>query len=513
MTAVLEVSATQLPPLWPTTRSNSIRAWPAQTIDLTSGELRINKSLDIVGFSAKPVVIDGNDTFRVFTINNGVSVDLSGLEIAHGAIWDGGGIYNYGTLSITDCTVSKCSAALGGGIYNSGLLTITDSTISRNSVRVDGGGIYNRGSLMITGSTIWGNSYGQDGYGGGIYNRGSLMITGSTIWGNSCEQHGYGGGICSSGSLTIAGSTIAGNSATLGGGVCLWGPATLNNSIVADNTCSGSPDIYGEVTAQYCLIESNTGVSISGTGNIIGQDPLLSTLGYYGGPTQTIPLLSGSPAINAGSNALIPSGVTEDQRGEARISGGTVDIGAYESQPLTLTVDTAVDENDGDYAPGDLSLREAVGLANTFSNTTITFASSLSGSTITLIATLGQLNLTNTTGTTAIVGLGADELIISGNNACRIFNIASGVTANISGLEITNGKASNGAGVFNCGTLSVTDCAISKNSSSGYNGGGIYHTGGSLVITGSTISENSAYSGGGIFMRGWFAGDYRQHNQ
>ena len=51
-----------------------------------------------------------------------------------------------------------------------------------------------------------------------------------------------------------------------------------------------------------------------------------------GGPTQTIALVAGSPAINAGSNALVPNGVTTDQRGPGypRIALGTVDIGAYE---------------------------------------------------------------------------------------------------------------------------------------------------------------------------------------
>ena len=51
-----------------------------------------------------------------------------------------------------------------------------------------------------------------------------------------------------------------------------------------------------------------------------------------------MPPLPGSPAIGAGSTALIPSGITTDQRGEPRIVNGTVDIGAVESQGYTLTV-------------------------------------------------------------------------------------------------------------------------------------------------------------------------------
>jgi fibronectin-binding autotransporter adhesin len=61
-------------------------------------------------------------------------------------------------------------------------------------------------------------------------------------------------------------------------------------------------------------------------------DPLLGALASNGGPTQTMLLLAGSPAINKGSNALIPAGVVTDQRGYKRIFNTTVDIGAVERQ-------------------------------------------------------------------------------------------------------------------------------------------------------------------------------------
>ena len=67
-------------------------------------------------------------------------------------------------------------------------------------------------------------------------------------------------------------------------------------------------------------------------------NPLLAPLGDYGGPTQTMALLPGSPAIDAGNNALIPAGVTTDQRGPPRIVNGTVDIGAFESSGFTIAV-------------------------------------------------------------------------------------------------------------------------------------------------------------------------------
>ena len=96
------------------------------------------------------------------------------------------------------------------------------------------------------------------------------------------------------------------------------GTTTLGNTIVAGTASRrDSPDLSGQVTANYCLIQNTTGATFaSGSGNnITGQNPKLSPLADNGGPTQTMALLTGSLAVDAGSNALIPSGVTTDQRG------------------------------------------------------------------------------------------------------------------------------------------------------------------------------------------------------
>ena len=71
-------------------------------------------------------------------------------------------------------------------------------------------------------------------------------------------------------------------------------------------------------------------------GNQVGvANPGLGALTNNGGPTQTIALLPGSPAVDAGSNAL--DGLEFDQRGLARVFNGTIDIGAYELQPALVT--------------------------------------------------------------------------------------------------------------------------------------------------------------------------------
>jgi len=297
------------------------------------------------------------------------TLTLTNTTLTGNSASNGGGIYNsdFGTATLTNSTLSGNSASGGGGIDNRGTATLTNSTLSGNSAGYSGG-IYNRGTatLTLTNSTLSGNSAG--GSGGGIENRGTATLTNSTLSGNSAYN---GGGIknLSQAMLTLTNSTLSGNSAGAGGGIFNNGTATLNNTIVANSPSGGDVDNNsGTLTGSHNLIEDGSG----GLADTIVADPKLGPLANNGGPTQTMALLAGSPAINAGSNALAvdPSNngqpLTTDQRGVpfARIAGGTVDIGAYEVQTLHLVVDTTADENNGNYGPGDLSLREAITLAN-----------------------------------------------------------------------------------------------------------------------------------------------------
>ena len=147
--------------------------------------------------------------------------------------------------------------------------------------------------------------------------------------------------------MTVVNCTIADNSR---GGINNAGTATLDNTIVALNTNGGTAadDISGSVSTSsgYNLIGTGgSGGLVNGVnGNQVGvANPGLGALAEYGGPTQTIALLPGSPAIDAGSNALAvdASGnpLTTDQRGAGypRVVNGTVDIGAFESHGFTLT--------------------------------------------------------------------------------------------------------------------------------------------------------------------------------
>ncbi len=152
-----------------------------------------------------------------------------------------------------------------------------------------------------------------------------------------------------SGDATLVSCTFSGNTATSGGGLYIaGGTATLTNTIVAgDNT-----DISGTVSGSHNLIGTggSGGLSDGTDGNIVGvANPGLAPLGSYGGPTQTMPLSPGSPAIAAGTSG----GITTDQRGFPLDS--PIDIGAFQVQAGPLVVSTTVN---GLFAPpGQLALR------------------------------------------------------------------------------------------------------------------------------------------------------------
>ncbi len=412
--------------------------------------------------------------FRIMSVNSGVTATLENLTITGGNAGSessGGAILNSGTLTLTNSTLSGNSAGgSGGGIYNanfsgsSATLTLTNATLSDNLAGSYGGGIANFGSgtgnfgtatLTLTNSTL---SHNSANIGGGISNFGTATLTNSTLSDNSANNSapgGCGGAICNEpgATLTLTNSTLSGNTARLGGGIYNHGysgsettrlgmltlthstlsdnssnsansgggidnrgMATLNNIIVA-NSPSGS-DVTnitpGTITGSHNLIETpiTGGGSNTLTGTIMA-DPLLGPLQNNGGPTQTMALRPGSPAINAGDNALIPAGITTDQRGVpfARIAGGTVDIGAYEVQSLRLVVDTTSDVDNGNFSPGDFSLREAIGLANAFPGPdTISFAIPGAGvHTISLISALPEI-----TDPVVIDGTTQPGIVISG---------------------------------------------------------------------------------------------------
>jgi hypothetical protein len=553
------------------------------TIDLSTAEggqgtLALGKDVTIDGTGASITIEGGKTPFSTsnampFQVLQGVTAILNNLTISNGYANKGGGINNAGKLTVSNCTITTSAAgSFGGGIYNSGTLIASNSTVSANTVFAgdlsktgDGGGIYNalHGTATVSNSTLLNNSAFRNG--GAIANYGTLNVGNSTLSGN--QYYVSGGGIYNDGALTVGTSTIAynysygvNNLTAAGGGIYndSSGSVKLTNTIVADSltyedTPSGS-DLYNDgtiTTAKSNLIQSQSGKNLiqnvnAYSDNILNQDPLLAPLGEYGGSTRTFALLSGSQAVGGGDGTLLLTDpatdqpYTTDQRGLARVVSGRMDIGAVESQPLV--VNTMGDGTTTAFAK--LSLRQAIALADVSSvDVTITFDSTVfptSGTTSSTITLTDVLALAkppgNTRGTITIQGPGANLLTIDGNNKTTVFAVGYGTTAILSGLTIADGmspvppegggigtdgtltvsnciithNASTGAGIVNNqnGMLTLDNCVISNNSSTGGDGGGIYNAG-TLTVNSSTISGNSNNGpapstsyGGGIYNTG-----------
>ena len=226
---------------------------------------------------------------------------------------------------------------------NSGTLNVSNSSFRDNHANNgDGGGIDNRGGTVnVVDSTFSGNFASFGGSGIKKITGGTLTITNSTFTGNTATDDTIGNSTTSTANiLTIINSTVAGNSGSYG---ILNGSGTtfnMSNTIVAGN--SGGLDCYNNGgiigTNVKNLIQANaSGANACGT-PVLTSSPNLGTLANNGGSTQTLALLDGSPAIDAGDDATCAAAVGsptfgaggEDQRGVTRPQGTHCDIGAYE---------------------------------------------------------------------------------------------------------------------------------------------------------------------------------------
>ncbi|KAA1257883.1 putative outer membrane protein PmpB precursor [Rubripirellula obstinata] len=290
------------------------------------------------------------------------------------AMRNGGGIWKSisSALVVSDGSTIDTNAAGGdaanqggGGIFSAGgLTTVTDSTVLgnvANGISGSGGGIFNNGNLSIVNSEISGSFANLDG--GGIFNDGNVSVINSTLAGNTAT--GIGGGIASEGgSVALASVTIADNAAETGGGIGASGGTVLaTNSIITRNTATTDSDVFGALTD-----DGN---------NLVSVDAGLAGLAENGGPTRTIALLAGSPALGAGD----AGNLTIDQRGTARPQGGATDIGAFESDlmprtEIQLTMDVAQAEGDS----GSTTLAFTVTRSgNTLGSTTVSYSVSGDG--------------------------------------------------------------------------------------------------------------------------------------
>ncbi len=267
----------------------------------------------------------------------------------------------------------------GGAIYNLGMLTIPSSTLYGNDVRGGSGGI---GGHAASSSPVAGiGGLGGWGSGGAVENAGTILMVNVTLTSNGAAggDGGYGGlapypssscfrgrngnggdasggaiyndnaGYCSAQSCTIWNNHIGGGSGTNTVTNCPvaswnWGTngtglacsihsatssLTILQSTLVGNLNSTS-NCVGAIRDDGYNLASDQSCQFSNTGSRNNTDPKLGPLADFGGPTLTMPLLAGSPALNAVDCVASPA---TDQRGIVRPFGAFCDIGAFESAP------------------------------------------------------------------------------------------------------------------------------------------------------------------------------------
>lgn len=318
---------------------------PASVINLTLGELLIEKPLSIVGPGARRLTVQRNPliatpSFRIFHIAPDVSPRLvfRGFKVRNGNTdGDGGAFFieSGNTVFISEMSFDNNSAAHGGAIANAGILNLTRSLLNSNIATVSngaGGAVMNigSGSSAVVSDSTFVQNIGVNG--GALYNQGNLLLVNNTLTQNSATA--FGSNIVSAGSGTInVLNTIIGivTSSTT---TSLWGAFnSLGNNIVSDARNSTG---------------FTNGVNNDQVSNDNSINPFLGNLADNGGQTDTLALMAGSPAIDNGNSCVktatcsapVPTGfrLNYDQRtGFSRQTGKSVDVGAFESGNTTIS--------------------------------------------------------------------------------------------------------------------------------------------------------------------------------
>ena len=315
-----------------------------------------DRAIDVVGsgaFSVTNLEVRGGRALE-FTINysgGGISnshldatLTLTGVTLRDNKAGDGGGVHSLGPLIVTGCQITENSS---NGIDAWRNLTITDSAIIANTsggIRPHAGGEVRRSTIannggagfqakyasdwMIAECTISGN--GDDGVEWLDPEGNTLTVVNSTISDNAGT-----GLLAGSAAVNVTNSTIVRNQRGLASLISESAPSVISyrNTLIADNDADCFSSI-GVLTSQGFNLDSD-GTCVQQATDISAADPKLGPLANNGGPTQTVALLPGSPAIDKASNANAPA---TDQRGMPRpvdgdaVPGAVTDIGAYEVQ-------------------------------------------------------------------------------------------------------------------------------------------------------------------------------------
>jgi len=456
-------------------------------------------------------VIDAQSASRVFEVAAGSDVVLDGLTITGGYEPDpntgsGAGVWNKGSIQITDCLFSGNAAGfLGGGLFNDLGTAVVSETVFDSNTATYGGGLSNNSALTVTGG-VFRNNYATQGS-GGLDNIGAVSVSGALFEGNVGVYfgggfHSYGGFEGFSGATEIVDCTFRDNSSPSGsgGGVDLYAvDATITGTVFEGNTVlsygggismsqvegtfdgltfdGNSADTGGGIStsSNLTLTDSSfqnnsafTGGGLANAGFVsIAGSSFVGNTGYYGG------------GISSGGTVVVEDSTFEGNNASSGNGGGINNGGG------TLTV------TGGSFAGNAAGYGGGV-----YSNGSAEFEG---------VSFTGNAGDYGGGGVYAAYGatIAVSDGVFQGN--VSLYGVGGGVylydvSAVIADTAFEGNWANNGGGIYSYyGTTTITGSGFTANSAA-YYGGGLFLGGGAIQFSGCEVEENSASYGGGLFL-------------
>lgn len=337
-----------------------------------AGDLDITGDLTIIGAGSDNTIIDAADIDRVFDIQAGANVRISGVTIRNGTARNGGGVRNFGTLVLEDSVVEENVAegafdSVGGGIAigSGATLTLDGVTVRNNTSEDHGGGLYSSDSTVtITDSIFENNSTEMDGGGISVFN-GSLNMTGGAIRNNAADLDG-GGLSMESAVVSLAEVSVTGNTATEeGGGVNVFGAGgelRLFTSTIASNTATNEGGGIRAVGVTLGLLDttvSENNTSLGGGGLFSDSSVVEIQNSLFAGNTATE---DGGGISHNGSLGSLGISNSTFSGNATLLSGGAIFNNSF---GVTALVNATVTANSAGTSGGGIRSLTSTGLGNT----------------------------------------------------------------------------------------------------------------------------------------------------
>ncbi len=465
--------------------------YPGGTVYVASGtydenSIYVDTSMTITGSSEQNTIINGDNTGTIFYVGSGVNLVINNATLTDGQNYNGGAIYNDGTVTINNCTLNYNTATNNGGaIYNdaNGMTTITGCSLI-NNYAVDGGAIYNNNNLNVVNSQLIDNHASNNG--GAVYNdvdTSSSAINFNQIIGNNPTN-----------------SEIYSVKPSKTDATCNWWGSNNNPSNYVNSNVSVDPWLVLTLTPTNDVILNNSTTDVTADlyydnqgnyydpsvyGSVPNSTPVTftETLGSLN-PTSAV-LTNGQASTIFTAKNLGISSIT------ATMNSQTVNTQINIIQPKSIVYVSPT----GNDTTGDGSQ------SNPFQTITTGVFGVSSGGTVYIGSGTYNENGINITGNMTLICADQQNTIVNGNFNGDIFNIAPGSNVSIYNLTLTQGSNDNGGAIDNNGALIMTNTTLNYNS--GMYGGAIYNEpDGTLTITNGTLDYNTGAFGGAIFNYG-----------